>query len=59
MFEKAACYYCHILKFVPICYMTNKICDKDVNTHHFMIQFVPECYKSQECVTELILKILF
>ena len=38
----------HPLTFVPDCYITQKMCDKTVNTHFFTIQFVPECYQTQE-----------
>ena len=32
-FEKAIDNYLHTLKFVPDCYITQKMCDKGVNTY--------------------------
>ena len=30
--------------FVPDCYMTQKMCDKAVNTHSSTIQLLSECF---------------
>ena len=38
MCDKALDNYPHKSKFVPSCYITQKKCDKAVNTHHSRIQ---------------------
>ena len=47
MCDKAVDNYPQVL-FVPDCYMTQKICDKAVNTHSSTIQLLSECYKTQK-----------
>ena len=41
MSNKAVDNYLHALKFVPNCYMSQKMCDKDTNTHLSAAKFVP------------------
>ena len=48
MCDKAVDNYPHALKFLPDCFIAQKMCDKAVNTYHSTIQFVPNCYKTQE-----------
>ena len=48
MYDKAVDKYPHTLKFVPNCYITQKMYEKSVNTYHSTIQFVLDCYKTQE-----------
>ena len=38
----------HALTFVPDCFITQKMCDKTVNTYLPAMQFVHDCYKTQE-----------
>ena len=47
MYDKAVNNYLHLLKFVADYYITQKICDKTVDTYS-TIEFVTESYKSQE-----------
>ena len=48
MCDKAFDEYPHALKFVPNCYITQKMYEKSVNTYHSTSQFVFVCYKTQE-----------
>ena len=36
--------YHHALELAPDCHITQKVCDKAVNTCHSPIQFVSYCY---------------
>ena len=40
--DKAVDNYTHVLEFVPDCYMTQKMCDKAVETHPFTIEDIPD-----------------
>ena len=40
--------YPHALEFVPECYKTQNMCDKDVNTYPSTIKYVPECLLTEE-----------
>ena len=42
MCHKSIDNYLYALKFVPHCYMTQKMCDEVLNTYSSTIQFVPE-----------------
>ena len=46
--NKAVDNYPQALRFVPNCYIIQKIYEGAVNTHPSIIQFVPECYEAQE-----------
>ena len=59
MCDKALDNYPHALKFVPDCYMTQKMFDKATNTHPPTIKFVPKCYKTQEIVIKLLMDVFF
>ena len=48
MCDKAVNNYPHAWKFVPDCYMTQKMCHKAISTNSSTILFVPECSKTQE-----------
>ena len=37
MCDKTVNNYSYTLKFVPECYMTQKMCDNAVSTHHFTV----------------------
>ena len=43
MCDKAVDNYSHALKFVPDCYMTQKMSDKAVNIYPSTIECVPDC----------------
>ena len=46
MCNKAVDNYFHALEFVTERYMTQKVCDKDVDTHPSSIKYVHEDYKT-------------
>ena len=48
MCGKAVEAYTNTLKFVPDCYITQKMCDKAFNAYDCTTQFVSDCYKTQE-----------
>ena len=43
MCDKAVENYPHALKFVPDCYLIQKMFDEAVKTYHHTTQFVPDC----------------
>ena len=59
MCDKAVSTYPSTIKFVPECVMTQKMCDKAVNSSFFVFNFILIDIKLKDCVTELFLKILF
>ena len=48
--------YPHALKFVPECFMTQKMCDKTVDTYLSIIKFVPEFFMTQEMCNKAVNK---
>ena len=60
MCNKAVNNYPHALEFVPVCYKTQKMCDKAVNKIFFiyLILFLIGS-NLKKCLTELFLKIPF
>ena len=51
--------YCWTLEFVPDWYMTQKMCDKDVNIHPSTIEYVPDQFKDQEMCDKAADKFVF
>ena len=53
--------YPHTLIFVPDCYITQKLCDKAVNTYHFTIQIVLQiqyiAIRLKKCVIKLLIDV--
>ena len=47
----------HTLKFNPNCYVTQKMSDKAVNTHHSTIKL--ECYKTHELFDKAVNRCFF
>ena len=42
------CYYFSFCNKISKCYKTQEMCDKAVDTCHFLFDFVPDRYKTQE-----------
>ena len=59
MCGKAVNTYPSTIKFVPEYFMTQKICNKAVNTCFFVFILFLIKIKLNNCVTELFLKVLF
>ena len=58
MCDKAASTYASTIKFVPECFMTQKMCHKAVNRFFLYLILFLINIKLKKCVTELFLKTL-
>ena len=47
------------IKSVSKCYKTQEMCDKAVDTCHFLFDFVPDRYKTKKWMIKLFLKYSF